>query len=148
MFNLKKRVEKLERIQQIKDKPDEEVLYKFYLDRKIDEINAKIENKMSYEIVNEEELTATWMLCFPRKIILIRLGDVEIKRIEEDRRDIFNTVTLYKYKEILKYINSKSISYFIKLDKKIIDLKNELKEQEEKYNRQKKNITEEIKKYI
>lgn len=148
MFNLKKRVEKLERIQQIKDKPDEEVLYKFYLDRKIDEINAKIENKMSYEIVNEEELTPTWMLCFPKKIILIRLGDVEIKRIEKDRQDIFNTATLYKYKEILKYINSKSISYFKKLDKKIIDLKKDLKEQEEKYNKQKKNITEEIKKYI
>lgn len=148
MFNLKKRVEKLERIQQIKDKPDEEVLYKFYLDRKIDEINAKIENKMSYEIVNEEELTPTGMFWFPRKIILIRLSDVEIKRIEEDRRDIFNIVTVDKYKKILKYINSKSIRYFIKLDKKIIDLKNELKEQEEKYNTQKKNITEEIKKYI
>lgn len=148
MFNLKKRVEKLERIQQIKDKPDEETLYKFYLDRKIDEINAKIENKMSYEIVNEEELTPTGMFWFPRKIILIRLSDVEIKRIEEDRRDIFNIVTVYKYKEILKYINSKSTSYFKKLDKKIIELKKELKETEEKYNKQKKNITEEIKKYI
>ena len=148
MFNLKKRVEKLERIQQIKDKPDEEVLYKFYLDRKIDEINAKIKNKMSYEIINEEATLSSLTFYLPKQIISIKLDNIEIKRISESWTHSIYYPNLYKYQSILKYINSKPISYFKKIDKKIIDLKNELREAEEKYNTQKKNITEEIKKYI
>lgn len=47
-------------------------------------------------------------------------------------------------KAILRYINSKPISYFIKLDKKIEDLKKHNKELEDK----KLNLEEELKKII
>ena len=51
MFNLRKRVENLEN--QLKIDPvviTEEDLYKFYLERRIEEINAKLKNEISYEI--------------------------------------------------------------------------------------------------
>ena len=58
MFNLRKRLKEIDDIQnELKNKLlTEEKLYKFYLERKIDEINAKLKNKISYEIKSENKI--------------------------------------------------------------------------------------------
>lgn len=148
MFNLRKRVENLEN--KLKTKPvviKEENLYKFYLERKIDEINAKLKNKLSYEIKSENEIkrdNANYIPLFyiPRKIINVKINEIELLRKEYDTWEYKNEI--FDYKVILSYLNKKSIGYFIKLDKKIEDLKKHNKELDNK----KLNLEEELKKII
>lgn len=126
MFNLRKRVENLEN--QLKIDPvviTEVDLYKFYLERKIDEINARLKHNLSYSIEhNTESVRADGWRFFDMSwtiSVMIKISNIEIKK--------FTYVTPHPnitkkdiYKTILRYINSKPISYFIKLDKKIEDL--------------------------
>ena len=139
MFNLRKRVENLEN--QLKIDPvviTEEDLYKFYLERKIDEINARLKHNLSYSIEHGTEsirangyrfFDIAWTIRVKIKFTYTPLPDITKKDI---------------YKAILRYINSKPISYFIKLDKKIEDLEKHNTELDKK----KLNLEEELKKII
>lgn len=148
MFNLRKRVENLEN--QLKIDPvviTEEDLYKFYLERKIDEINAKLKNKISYEIKSENKIkrdNANYIPLFyiPQKIINVKINEIELLRKKYDVWECENKIS--DYKTILNYLNKKSIGYFIKLDKKLEDLKKHNKELDDK----KLNLEEELKKII
>ena len=148
MFNLRKRVENLEN--QLKINPvmiTEEDLYKFYLQRRIDEINAKLKNKISYEIKSENKIkrdNANYIPLFyiPQKIINVKINEIELLRKKYDVWECENEIS--DYKTILNYLNKKSIGYFIKLDKKIEDLKKHNKELDDK----KLNLEEELKKII
>lgn len=148
MFNLRKRVENLEN--QLKIDPvviTEEDLYKFYLQRRIDEINAKLKNEISYEIKIEmrtenEDKTYISLLAYPQKVLKIKIDKIDIFKREYNGWEINGEISDYKI--ILNYLNKKSIGYFIKLDKKIEDLKKHNKELDDK----KLNLEEELKKII
>lgn len=148
MFNLRKRVENLEN--QLKIDPvviTEKDLYKFYLERKIEEINARLKNKISYKIKIEmrtenEDKKYISFFAYPQKILNIKIDKIDIFK-KEYYRWKFND-EIFDYKVILNYLNKKSIGYFIKLDKKIEDLKKHNKELDDK----KLNLEEELKKII
>jgi hypothetical protein len=148
MFNLRKRVENLEN--QLLIKPatiTEEDLYKFYLEKRIDEINAKLKNEISYEIKIEmrtenEDKTYISLLAYPQKVLKIKIDKIDIFKREYNGWEINGEIS--DYKTILNYLNKKSIGYFTKLDKKIEDLKKHNKELEDK----KLNLEEELKKII
>lgn len=149
MFNLRKRLREIDDIQnELKNKLlTEEKLYKFYLERKIDEINAKLKNKISYEIKSENKIkrdNANYIPLFyiPQKIINVKINEIELLRKKYDVWECENKIS--DYKTILNYLNKKSIGYFIKLDKKIEDLKKHNKELDDK----KLNLEEELKKII
>lgn len=149
MFNLRKRLKEIDDIQnELKNKLlTEEKLYKFYLERKIDEINAKLKNKISYEIKSENKIkrdNANYIPLFyiPQKIINVKINEIELLRKKYDVWECENKIS--DYKTILNYLNKKSIGYFIKLDKKIEDLKKHNKELDDK----KLNLEEELKKII
>ena len=74
--------------------------------------------------------------------IKIKISDIEIKKFTYTPHPNITKKDIYKI--ILRYINSKPISYFIKLDKKIEDLKKHNKELDKK----KLNLEEELKKII
>lgn len=138
MFNLRKRVENLEN--QLKINPvviTELDLYKFYLDRRIDKINTKLKNRISYDIKTENEIEGYFIPAFehPRKIINIRMDEIEIFKKQYNSWEYENEI--FDYKVILNYLNKKSISYFIKLDKKLEEIK-----------KKKLNLEEELKKMI
>ena len=138
MFNLRKRVENLEN--QLKINPvviTESDLYKFYLDRRIDKINTKLKNRISYDIKTENEIEGYFIPAFehPRKIINIRMDEIEIFKKQYNSWEYENEI--FDYKVILNYLNKKSISYFIKLDKKLEEIK-----------KKKLNLEEELKKMI
>ena len=85
MFNLRKRVENLEN--QLKIDPvviTEEDLYKFYLERKIDEINARLKYNLNYSIEhNTESIRADGWRFFDMSwttSIKIKISDIEIKK--------------------------------------------------------------------
>lgn len=147
MFNLRKRVKKIENNQEKLENRllTEDALYKFYLERKIDKINARLKYNLSYSIDNRIETIQAYRFRFFddnnwKRCAKIKLSDIEIKKfnyiLSLTRRDV--------YKEILKYINSKPISYFIKIDKKIKDLEKHNIELDKK----KLNLEEELKKII
>lgn len=147
MFNLRKRVENLEN--QLKIDPvviTEENLYKFYLERKIDEINARLKYNLNYSIEhNTESIRADGWRFFDMSwttSIKIKISDIEIKKFTYTPHPNITKKDIYK--TILRYINSKPISYFIKLDKKLEDLKKHNKELDDK----KLNLEEELKKII
>lgn len=148
MFNLRRRVENLEN--NLKIDPvviTEEDLYKFYLQRRIDEINAKLKNEISYEIKIEmrtenEDKTYISLLAYPQKVLKIKIDKIDIFKREYNGWEINGEIS--DYKTILNYLNKKSIGYFIKLDKKIEDLKKHNKELDDK----KLNLEEELKKII
>lgn len=147
MFNLRKRVENLEN--QLKIDPvviTEEDLYKFYLERKIDEINAKLKYNLNYSIEhNTESIRADGWRFFDMSwttSIKIKISDIEIKKFTYTPHPNITKKDIYK--TILRYINSKPISYFIKLDKKLEDLKKHNTELDKK----KLNLEEELKKII
>lgn len=149
MFKLRKRLKEIDDIQnELKNKLlTEEKLYKFYLERKIDEINAKLKNKISYEIKSENKIkrdNANYIPLFyiPQKIINVKINEIELLRKKYDVWECENKIS--DYKTILNYLNKKSIGYFIKLDKKIEDLKKHNKELDDK----KLNLEEELKKII
>ena len=148
MFNLRKRVENLEN--QLKIDPvviTEEDLYKFYLERKIEEINARLKNKISYKIKIEmrtENEDKKYILFWtnPQKVLKIKIDKIDIFKREYNSWEIKDEI--FDYKTILNYLNKKSIGYFIKLDKRIEDLKKHNKELDNK----KLNLEEELKKII
>ena len=143
MFKLRKRLKEIDDIQnELKNKLlIEEQLYKFYLERKIDEINARLKHNLSYSIEhNTESIRADGWRFFDMSwtiSVKIKISNIEIKKFTYiTKKDI--------YKAILRYINSKPISYFIKLDKKIEDLEKHNIELDKK----KLNLEEELKKII
>lgn len=146
MFNLRKRVENIEdKLQE--NRITEEDLYKFYLERKIDEINARLKNKISYNIEIEmrtenEDKKYISLLAYPQKILNIKIDKIDIFKRECNGWEINGERSDYKI--ILNYLNKKSIGYFIKLDKKIEDLKKHNAELDKK----KLNLEEELKKII
>ena len=146
MFNLRKRVENIEdKLQE--NRITEEDLYKFYLERKIDEINARLKNKISYNIKIEmrtenEDKKYISLLAYPQKILNIKIDKIDIFKRECNGWGINGERSDYKI--ILNYLNKKSIGYFIKLDKKIEDLKKNNAELDKK----KLNLEEELKKII
>ena len=148
MFNLRKRVENLEN--QLKIDPvviTEKDLYKFYLERKIEDINARLKNKISYNIKIEmrtenEDKKYISLLAYPQKVLKIKIDKIDIFKKEYNGWEINDEI--FDYKVILNYLNKKSIGYFIKLDKKIEDLKKHNKELDDK----KLNLEEELKKII
>lgn len=147
MFNLRKRVENLEN--QLKIDPvviTEEDLYKFYLERKIDEINARLKHNLSYSIEhNTESIRADGWRFFDMSwtiSVKIKISNIEIKKFTYVTHSNITKKDIYK--AILRYINSKPISYFIKLDKKIEDLEKHNTELDKK----KLNLEEELKKII
>lgn len=146
MFNLRKRVENIEdKLQE--NRITEEDLYKFYLERKIDEINARLKNKISYNIKIEmrtenEDKKYISLLAYPQKILNIKIDKIDIFKREGNGWEINGERSDYKI--ILNYLNKKSIGYFIKLDKKIEDLKKNNAELDKK----KLNLEEELKKII
>ena len=84
MFNLRKRVEKIEdKLQE--NRITEEDLYKFYLERKIDEINARLKHNLSYFIEhNTESIKADGWRFFDvswTTTIKIKISDIEIKSL-------------------------------------------------------------------
>lgn len=146
MFNLRKRVENIEdKLQE--NRITEENLYKFYLERKIDEINARLKNKILYEIKEEmrtenEDKRYISLFVYPQKVLKIKIDKFDIFKREYNGWEINGEISDYKI--ILNYLNKKSIGYFIKLDKKIEDLKKHNKGLDEK----KLNLEEELKKII
>lgn len=146
MFNLRKRVENIEdKLQE--NRITEEDLYKFYLERKIDEINARLKNKISYNIKIEmrtenEDKKYISLLAYPQKILNIKIDKIDVFKRECNGWEINGERSDYKI--ILNYLNKKSIGYFIKLDKKIEDLKKNNAELDKK----KLNLEEELKKII
>lgn len=146
MFNLRKRVENIEdKLQE--NRITEEDLYKFYLERKIDEINARLKNKISYNIKIEmrtenEDKKYISLLAYPQKILNIKIDKIDIFKRECNGWEINGERSDYKI--ILNYLNKKSIGYFIKLDKKIEDLKKNNAELDKK----RLNLEEELKKII
>lgn len=146
MFNLRKRVENIEdKLQE--NRITEEDLYKFYLERKIDEINARLKNKISYNIKIEmrtenEDKKYISLFAYPQKILNIKIDKIDIFKRECNGWEINGEISDYKI--ILNYLNKKSIGYFIKLDKKIEDLKKNNAELDKK----KLNLEEELKKII
>lgn len=148
MFNLRKRVENLEN--QLKINPaviTEKDLYKFYIDRRINEINAKLKSEIQYEIKTEmrtenEDKKYISFWAFPQKVLKIKIDKIDIFKREYNGWEINDEIS--DYKTILNYLNKKSIGYFIKLDKRIEDLKKHNKELDNK----KLNLKEELKKII
>lgn len=146
MFNLRKRVENIEdKLQE--NRITEEDLYKFYLERKIDEINARLKNKISYNIKIEmrtenEDKKYISLLAYPQKILNIKIDKIDIFKRECNGWEINGEISDYKI--ILNYLNKKSIGYFIKLDKKI----EELKKHNTELDKKKLNLEEELKKII
>lgn len=152
MFNLRKRVENIKKkLDQKKDNISEITLYDFYLKRRLEEINAKLKNKLDYEIIDEESsIINNNTLYFPffrTRTIIIKLDNIKIVKYEKE----YNTLSYelsdkYNYELILNYINSKSLNFFIRLDKRLEELKREQKDIDNKYNNQKINIEKEIRK--
>lgn len=146
MFNLRKRVENIEdKLQE--NRITEEDLYKFYLERKIDEINARLKNKISYNIKIEmrtenEDKKYISLLAYPQKILNIKIDKIDIFKRECNGWEINGEISDYKI--ILNYLNKKSIGYFIKLDKKI----EELKKHNTELDKKKLNLEEKLKKII
>lgn len=135
MFNLRKRVENLEN--QLKINPiviTESDLYKFYLDRRMEQINTKLTNKITYRI---SETIIPGLFYTPGIKIDISIGDNIIFKKELSYYDFKKDISITEYKTILNYLNKKSISYFIKLDKKLEEIK-----------KKKLNLEEELKKII
>lgn len=146
MFNLRKRVENIEdKLQE--NRITQEDLYKFYLERKIDEINARLKNKISYNIKIEmrtenEDKKYISLLAYPQKILNIKIDKIDIFKRECNGWEINGEISDYKI--ILNYLNKKSIGYFIKLDKKI----EELKKHNTELDKKKLNLEEKLKKII
>lgn len=117
MFKLRKRVENIEKkLEQKKDNISEITLYDFYLKRRLEEINAKLKNKLDYEIIDEESSTknngSLYFPFFRTRTIIIKLDNIKIKKYEKE----YNTLSYelpdkYDYEQILNYINLKSLNF-------------------------------------
>lgn len=148
MFNLRKRVERIEeKLKQKENRITQEDLYKFYLDRRLEEINGRLKNKIAYTIKIGDKIKRDLSVYGPpfyssSNIINIKIDEINLLRKEYNTWE--HEDEIFVYKVILNYLNKKSIGYFIKLDKKIEDLKKHNKELDKK----KLNLEEELKKII
>lgn len=110
------------------------------------EIIARLKYNLNYSIEhNTESIRADGWRFFDMSwttSIKIKISDIEIKKFTYTPHPNITKKDIYK--TILRYINSKPISYFIKLDKKLEDLKKHNKELDDK----KLNLEEELKKII
>ena len=104
--NLVNRINKLEEDQIGPDK-----LYEFYLERKLEEINSKLKHKITFEAKKDFMFITT---------LTIRLGTKAIKEIP------LPGLCFRVEKEVLHYLNSKNIKYFINLDKKLTEAEKEI----------------------
>ena len=104
--NLVNRINKLEEDQIGPDK-----LYEFYLERKLEEINSKLKHKITFEVKKDFMFITT---------LTIRLGTKAIKEIP------LPGLYFRVEKEVLHYLNSKNIKYFINLDKKLTEAEKEI----------------------
>ena len=105
--NLINRINELE-----KNQIGQEELYKFYLERKIEEINSKLKHKISFEVKENVMLITT--------VVIIRFGPKAIKEI------YLHGLYIRVEKEVLHYLNSKNIKYFINLDRKLTEAEKEI----------------------
>lgn len=104
--NLVNRINELEKNQIGQDK-----LYEFYLKRKLEEINSKLKHNITFEVKNDFIFITT---------LTIRLGTKAIKEIS------LPGLYIRVEKEVLHYLNSKNIKYFIKLDRKLTEAEKEI----------------------
>lgn len=111
--NLVNRINELE-----KNQIRQEDLYKFYLERKLEEINSKLKHNITFEVKNDVMLVT---------IVTIRLGTKTVKEIHLPGLYI-RVPGLYirVKKEVLRYLNSKNIKYFINLDRKLTEAEKEI----------------------
>lgn len=105
--NLVNRINRLE-----KNQIGQEELYEFYLERKLEEINSKLKHKISFEVKEN--------VMFITTVVIIRLGTKAIKEIP------LPGLYFRVEKEVLHYLNSKNIKYFINLDKKLTEAEKEI----------------------
>ena len=99
--NLIMRINRLEENQVGKNE-----LYKFYLERKLEEINSKLKHEIKYEVKEVNILV---------KILTITLGTKVIKEIH------LRGLYVEPEKKVLHYLDSKSINYFKRIDRKITE---------------------------
>ena len=104
--NLIMRINKLEENQVGKNE-----LYKFYLERKLEEINSKLKHEIKYEVKEVNILV---------KILTITLGTKVIKEIH------LHGLYVEPEKKVLHYLDSKSINYFKRIDRKITEAEKEV----------------------
>lgn len=149
MFNLRKKLNEIKNKQEKLESRQltEDALYKFYLERKIEEINARLKNEITYEIKMEMKTESVdnkyiSFFAYPRKVLNIKIDKMDIFKKEYNGWELNDEI--FDYKVILNYLNKKSIGYFIKLDKRIEDIKKHNKELDKK----KLNLEEELKKII
>ena len=104
--NLVNRINELE-----KNQIGQEDLYKFYLERKLEEINSKLKHNITFEVKNDVMLVT---------IVTIRLGTKTVTEIH------LPGLYIRVKKEVLRYLNSKNIKYFINLDRKLTEAEKEI----------------------
>ena len=104
--NLVNRINELDKNQIGQDK-----LYKFYLERKLEEINSKLKHNITFEVKNDAMFVT---------ILKIRLGTKTVKEIH------LHGLYIRVEKEVLHYLNSKNIKYFINLDRKLTEAEKEI----------------------
>ena len=111
--NLIEKINRLEKNQNRLEKNQigEDELYKFYLERKLEEINCKLKHEISFEVKKISMLTST---------VIIKLGTNTIKEI-----CLFG-LHIRPKKEVLCYLNSKNMRYFITIDRKLTRAEKEI----------------------
>ena len=102
----------------------EEEMYNFYLERRLDEINAKLKNKITYTYEQDTFNANNTYPIFSKSILIIKMGNKIIKNIKIP----FSLFRRTDHKEILEFLNSTSLKYFIKLDKKLTQAEVEVEE--------------------
>lgn len=106
--NLINRINELEKNQFGQDE-----LYKFYLERKLEEINNNLKHEITFEVKEKVTLITT-------VVITIKLGTKTIKEM------YLGSLYTRVEKEVLHYLNSKNKRYFIKLDRKLTEAEKEI----------------------
>ena len=109
--NLIEKINKLE-----KNQIGEDELYKFYLERKLEEINCKLKHEISFEVKKVNMFTST---------VIIKLGTNTIKEI------FLFGLYIRPEKEVLCYLNSKNMRYFITIDRKLTRAEKEINKMSE-----------------
>ena len=102
-------IERMDRLE--KKQIGEDELYKFYLERKLEEINSKLKHEISFEVKGIGMLTTA---------AIIKLGTKTIKEIH------LTGLYIRPKKEVLCYLNSKNMRYFITIDKKLTRAEKEI----------------------
>ena len=87
-------------------------MYKFYLERKLEEINSKLKHKITFEAKEKVTIITT--------VVIIKLGTKTIKEMH------LHGLYIRLEKEVLQYLNFKNIKYFINLDRKLTEAEKEI----------------------